>query len=152
MIYAFADGVQLFLNGAVQRIGEVKAVGLIAQTDNLGSQSLAALAALCPDLGQSDIDTQLVALGLDQIQLSLGVGGECVDRDNAGQAKDGLHVIDVLQQVGQTLFQSLQVLVVQVGLGHAAVVLEGADSCNDDNGGGLQTCHAAFNVDEFLGA
>ena len=58
----------------------------------------------------------------------------------------------MLEQVGQTLLQGLQVLAVQLGLGHAAVVLQGPDSGHDHNGGGLETCLAALDVDELLGA
>ena len=58
----------------------------------------------------------------------------------------------MLQQVGQTLLQSLQVLVVQLGLGHAAVILQGADGGNDDHGVGVEPASAALDVQELLSA
>ena len=58
----------------------------------------------------------------------------------------------MLEQVGHTLLQCLQVLVAQVSLGHAAIVLQGADGGNDDNRAGLQASHAALDVQELLSA
>ena len=54
------------------------------------------------------------------------------------------------QQVGQALFQGLQVLGAQVGLGHAAVVLQGTDGGHHHHGTGLDACHAALDVQELL--
>ena len=51
----------------------------------------------------------------------------------AGQAVDLRDVLHMLQQVGQALLQGLQVLLAQVGLGHAAVVLQRADRGHDDH-------------------
>ena len=56
------------------------------------------------------------------------------------------------QQVGQALLQSLQVLLAGLGLGHAAVVLEGPDGGNQNHTVGLQASHAALDVQELLSA
>ena len=58
----------------------------------------------------------------------------------------------LLQQVGQALLQSLQVLVVQLGLGHAAVILQSADSGHDNHGVGVEAAGTALDVQEFLGS
>ena len=76
--------------------------------------------------------------------------GEAVDGDHAGQAEDGGDVLHVAQQVGQAALQGFQVLRAQVGLGHAAVVLQGADGGHDDHSAGLKTGHAALDVQELL--
>ena len=58
----------------------------------------------------------------------------------------------MLEQVGKALLQSLQVLLVQVSLGYAAVVLEAADRGNDDNRIGTKACHTALDIKELLRA
>ena len=150
MIHLLHNGVQLLLDGGLGIIHELEVAGLLAQADDLLGQGLAALAALGPHLGQGHIDAQLIALPLHQVQLGLGVGGEGVDGHHAGQAVHVLHVVHVLQQVGQALLQRLQVLLVQLGLGHAAVVLQRPHGGHDHHGGGLQAGLAALDVDELL--
>ena len=54
------------------------------------------------------------------------------------------------QQVGQALLQSFQVLVASLGLGHAAVILQSADSGNQHHAVGLQAGHPALDVQELL--
>ena len=56
------------------------------------------------------------------------------------------------QQVGQALLQSLQIFLAGLGLGHAAVVLQGPDCGNQDHAVGLQAGHAALDVQELLRA
>ena len=58
----------------------------------------------------------------------------------------------MLEEVRQTLFKGFEVLVVQLGLGHAAVVLQGADGGDDDDGVGMEAGGAALDVEELLGA
>ena len=60
-----ADHVELLFDSGIERIGLAEIIGLFAETDDFLCQSLAAFAALCPYFGQSDIDAQLSALGLD---------------------------------------------------------------------------------------
>ena len=74
-----------------------------------------------------------------------------VDGHHHGHAKDLLHVAHVLEQVGQALFEGLEVLLVEVGLGHAAVHLEGAGGGHDHHGVGREARHAALDVEELLG-
>ena len=146
------DGVELLLDGHVELIAEAEVVGLVAQAHDLVGQGLAALAALCPHLGERHVHAQLLALGLDEVELGLGVGREGVDGHDAGQAIDVLDVGDVLQQVGHASLERLEVLRGEVGLGHAAVVLECADGGHDHHGAGLEARGAALDVKELLGA
>ena len=56
----------------------------------------------------------------------------------------------MLQQVRKTSLQSLQVLIVQVCLRHAAVVLQSTYSRYDNDCVRLQTCHTALDIQELL--
>ena len=56
----------------------------------------------------------------------------------------------MLQQVGQARLKRLQVFLVQVGLGNAAVVLQRANRGNHHNRIGLQAGKAALDVQELL--
>ena len=60
--------------------------------------------------------------------------------------------VGVAQQVGQASLDGVQVLCRELGLGHAAVVLEGAHRCNQHHRVGAQACHAALDVQELLRA
>ena len=125
-------------------------VGLVAQAHDFLSQRKAAFAALGPHFAQADVDAQLAALALDEVELGLGVGRERVDGDDAGETVDVLHVVDVLEEVGQALFKRFEVLTVELGLGHAAVILERADGRNQYDAVRSQTGLAALDVHEFL--
>ena len=41
-------------------------------------------ATLGPDLGETNVHTNLLALGCNEVEFGLGVGRESVDRDDAG--------------------------------------------------------------------
>ena len=56
----------------------------------------------------------------------------------------------MLKQVGQALLQGLQVLLVQVRLGHAPVVFQRPDRGHHHNGAGGQSRQTALDVQEFL--
>ena len=144
--------VQLLFDGVFGVVGEAEVIGLVAQADHLLGQGDAALAALGPHLAEGHVDAQFPALVLHQLQLGGGVGGEGVDGHHAGQLIDLCDVLHVLEQVGQALLQGLQVLVVQLRLGHAAVVLQRPNGGHDDHGRGLQPRQAALDVQELLGA
>ena len=150
MVDLLDNGLDLVLDGSIRIIAEGEVVGLVAQADDLLAQLDAAFAALAPNLGQSNVDTQSLALLLNQLQLGLGILGEAVDSNHAGQLVNLGDVLHVPQQVGQALLQSLQILLAGLGLGHAAVVLEGAGSGDQNHAGGLQTRHAALDVQELL--
>ena len=152
MIDLGSDGVELVLNAVVDVVDELEVVGLVAQAHDFLSQRKTAFAALGPHFAQADVDAQLAALALDEVELGLGVGRERVDGDDAGETVDVLHVVDVLEEVGQALFKRLKVLTVELGLGHAAVILERADGRNDDDSVGVEARGAALDVEELLGA
>ena len=83
---------------------------------------------------------------------SLGVGRESVDRHDAGETEYVLDVVDMLEQVGKTLLQCVEVLVVEISLGNAAVILQSSYSRDNNNCGGLEACHTALDVEELLSA
>ena len=54
------------------------------------------------------------------------------------------------QQIGQTLLQSLQILLAGFRLGHAAVVLQGPGGCHQHHAVGMQAGHPALDVQKLL--
>ncbi len=151
MVDLRSDGFQFFHDGGILVVAELEVRRLFAETDDFFGQGDAAFAAFCPDFGQSDVDAEFVALRFDEVEFGLGVGRERVDGDDDRETVDVLDVIDVLEQVRKTGFQSFEVFVVQVGFRDTAVVLEGTDGSDDDDGGGSKACHAALDVEELLG-
>ena len=115
-------------------------------------QRLAALAALGPNLAQTDVDAQLAALALDERKLGGGVGREGVDGDDAGQAVDVLDVVNVLEEVRQTLSRASRFSLFSSALGTPPWYLRGADGGDDDDGVGMEAGGAALDVEELLGA
>ena len=150
MIDLFADHVQFLFDGSIKRIGLTEVIGLFAETDDFLCEGLAAFAALGPDFGQSDIDAELSALGLDQVELFFGIGRESVDGHDAGETEYVLNVVDVLQQVGKTFLECLEILVVEVCFRHAAVIFQSADSSYEDNCAGMKVCQTALDIKELL--
>ncbi len=69
------NGLDLLLDGAVQLVGEGEIIGLLAQTDDFLGQLYAAFAALAPNLGQSNVDAQLlhlVSMSFSSASVSVG--------------------------------------------------------------------------------
>ena len=60
---------------------------------------------------------------------------------------DGVYV---MEQIGQALFQRVQILVVQLGLGHAAVAFQCPDSGYHHHGAGPQARQTALDVQKFF--
>ena len=56
----------------------------------------------------------------------------------------------MLQKVWKTFLQSFQVLIVQVSLWNAAIIFQCTYGSYDHYCVWLQTCHTAFDVQEFL--
>ena len=152
MINPLYDGVQLLFNGSarVVREGKLLAFGGLTETDDLLGQSLTALAAFGPHLRERHVDPLLSALILHQLQLGRGVGGEGVDGHHAGQVVSIADVVHMAQQVGKAPLQRLQILVVQLGLGNAAVMLQGPDGGHHHHGVRLQIRHTALDIQELL--
>ena len=132
-------------------VGKLELARLLNQAHDLISQVECALAALGPNLGQLNVDAELLALGLDERKFGLGVRREAVDGDHAGKTIDVLDVVDVTQQVGHAGLKGLEVLVVEVGLGDTAVVLKRAGSGDNHDSAGANARHAALDVQELLG-
>ena len=112
MVDLRGDGIELVHDGSVLIIAELEVRGLFAETDDFFGQSDTAFAAFCPDFGQSDVDAELVALLLDEVEFGLGIGRERVDGDDDRQTVDVLDIVNMLEQVRETGFQSFEVFVV----------------------------------------
>ena len=125
---------------------------LLDKAHDLVGQLECALATLGPDLGETNVHTNLLALGCNEVEFGLGVGRESVDRDDAGQTEDALDVLDMTEQVGHTGLEGLEILGVEIGLGHTAVVLEGAGGSDHHDGARANPGHAALDVEELLGS
>ena len=110
-----------------------------------------ARAALRPMIGQHAFDAERGAKPPEQRDLGLGVAREAVDRDHHRHAVF-LHVLDMALEIGETLLQAPQILLLEIVLGHAAMHLERADGGDDHHASGLEPRLAAFDVEEFLGA
>ena len=152
MVHARGDGLDLLGQRQVVAVGELEVVRLFAQAHHFVGQGQAALAALRPHLGQRHVHAQLAALVLHQLELGFRVRGEAVDGHDARQLVHLRDVLHVLQQVRQTRLQRLEVLVVEIGLRHAAVVLQRAHRGHDDHRVGIEARKAALDVEELLRA
>ena len=150
MVDPAADSLQFFLDAQIQRIAEIKMVRRLAETDNLFSQCLAALAAFCPNLGQGNIDAKFIAPGFHQVEFGFGIRREGVDGHHAWKPEDIADVPDMLQQIGKTLLEGVEIFLVQVTLRHTAVILQRADRGDNDDGVRTETGHAAFDIEEFF--
>ena len=152
MVNALGNCLDFFRETHIVFVGEGQGAFLLAQTHDFLGQLYAAFAALCPNLGKSNVDTELLALGANQVDFRLGISGELVDGDNTRETEYLSDVFHVLKQVGKTLFQRLEVFLVQIRLGNAAMVLQCANCGNYHNGIRLQARKAALDVQEFLGS
>ena len=94
----------------------------LCQSEDLFRERQAALAAFAPYFGEHHIDAQRAALFFHQRQLRLGISREAVDGNDARQSVILCHVLNMLQQVRKSFFESFQVLAVQFLFRHAAVV------------------------------
>jgi len=126
--------VELFLEAVAVLIGKAEVVlrRVLAETHDLTRKRLAAFAALGPDLGEHDIDTEFLALVRDAAKLLLGVKREAVNRDHGRKTEDLRHVLDMLQKVRKPLLQCFDIRRVELCLIDAAVVLQCAHSCDND--------------------
>ena len=67
MVDLLHDRIQLLLDGCIGLVAIVEIALSLAQADDFFCQLLAAFAAFRPYFGQSHIDTDLMALVLDQL-------------------------------------------------------------------------------------
>ena len=142
--------IDLLFNCAFQLIAVSKVVRLLAQTDDFLCQLDAAFAALCPYFRQCHIYAELLAFCFYKIKLCLCIGRECVDRYDARKLVYVLDVGNMLEQVRDTLFKCLDILVVQVSLCNASVVLQCTNCCHDNNCTRMQIRHTALDIQELL--
>ena len=157
-IHLLRNGLDFLGDTALVAIGELERlstaafiVAVFAQAHNLASQLFAAFATLGPHFGKSNVHAEFLAPGLDQVELGFRIGRECVDSNHTGKLVHRGDVFHVLQQVRKTRLKRLEVFFIQLGLRHAAVVLERANSRDNHNCIGLQIRQAALDVEEFLG-
>ena len=87
---------------------------------------------------------------LYQREFGLGVGGKAVERHHHRQAEHLLHIVDVFQQIGQTLAQGVQIFFAQIGTRHAAVVFQCPHGGHHHRYIRTQAGEAAFDVAEFF--
>ncbi len=149
---AFGHCLDSALDRSARGVAKIEMVGLIHQAKHLLRQLLAASPALGPHLRKAYVD----ALGLESIghqrKFRLGICGEAIDGNHAGQAIDVRHVGDVAGKVGDACCQRIQVLLAQLVLGHAAVVFESTNRGHHHYRIGLEATHAAGDVQELLRA
>ena len=89
---------------------------------------------------------------LEQRDLGVGVAGEAVDRHHHRHADICVTILDMPLEIGEALLQSVEVLLLEIVLGHAAMHLERADGGDDHHAIRLEPGLAAFDVEELLGA
>ena len=127
-------------------------IGLLTQAEHFLRQLQTALAALGPHLTQGHMDAVLRALGANQFQLRVCIVGKAVDGHHGRQAEHLGDILHMLEQIGQSALQRLQVLLAQFILRHAAVVLQRLYRGHNDHGGGRQARIAALDVQKLLRA
>ena len=116
---------------------------------NLFSQSLAALAAVSPNLRYSKGCAHGFAAFLHISHLCIGVCYEMVQCYHNGNAVF-LNIFNVLFQIHKALCQCIQIFIGQICLRHTAVIFQRTHSCNQNNRIGLQACLTALDIKEFF--
>ena len=111
-----------------------------------------ALAALGVMLCDDDFHAMVGGALLQPVELRLAVFGAVVDRDQAGEAEDVAHVVDVAIEVRDARLERFQVLLPEIGHFDAAVVLDRPHRCDDHRGIRPEAALAALDVHELLGA
>ena len=147
------DGADFFHERQVVRIKRgAAACTLFAGVDDCAGERFAAFTAMRPHFAQGDFHAAFGTGFFDERQFGIAVALEAVDGDDDRQAEYVFQVGNVAQQVGQALFQGLDVFFAQVFFRHAAVVFQGADGGDDHGRIGFQAGQAAFDVAEFFRA
>ena len=93
-----------------------------------------------------------VVRSTSQLEFRLAVLRAMVDRDQAGQAEDVAHVVDVPVEVRDAGLERLQVFLAEIRHLDAAVVLDRAHRRDDHRRVRLEARLAALDVHELLGA
>ncbi len=94
-------------------------------------ERLGALAAFGPMGAFEGLDAMVVAEVADRLDLGIGVGDEVVDGDRDRHA-ELLHVLDMAAEIGEALLERLDILLLELVLGDAAMHLERAHRRHDD--------------------
>lgn len=159
------DGLDLLLDGEVLLVEvaevEVGADGLVGASLHDGlRQLLGSLAALSPVVGHAGIKgPSLESSVSEHLDLLVGIGGESVDTDDAGNAELD-DVLDVLLHVAQALGEELEVLLdvllleslAGLDLGAASVHLHGTNGGDEDDAVRSEAALSALDVEELLHA
>ena len=149
-VYSFCNCLNLLKDGEIVLVAVCEVVLSLTEAYNFLSQGLSALAAFAPDFAESNLDTQLVALGLNILELRLSIGGESVDCDDSGEVIYFCDIFHMAEKIGHTILKSRKVLVSEFVLFGAAMELKRADCGNYDDSVGLEAGHAALDVKELL--
>ena len=140
------------LDGALDALGRIVervrgALGEVVQ-QRLGELQRA-VAALAPHIRFRQRNALVLRPCVHELQLGGRIGGEAVQRHNRGDAELA-HVLHVALEVDNAIFQRGNVFLGQIRLGHARVVLDGADRGDNDCAGNIQAAVARLDVEEFL--
>src|SRR6056297_3101134 len=129
--------------------GELRgaAVGHLGDLRGQLGRAFRAQLPVAADDGFRALRDNVVLHGLD---LGLSVMHEMVDRHDDRHA-EGLEVADVATEVGAALVHGLHVLLAEIGLGHTAVHLHGADRGYKHDAVRREARLAALDVHELLG-
>ena len=112
-------------------------------------ERLGSLAAFRPMAAVEGLDAMLLAIGAHRFDLGVGVGDEVIDGDGDRHA-ELLHVLDMAAEIGETLLERLDILLLEIVLADAAMHLERAHRGDDDRRRRMKAGLAAFDVEEFL--
>ena len=145
------DGLHLVPQRLFLIVNEAKVrCALVGDRHDLAGEIRRAGAAFGPMPCEHQRDIQGPHLLREQSVLGVGVGGEVIDRDDAGQTVLVAHVADVPLQICNAFFQRREVFLVDLLEIRAAVKFEGADGCDDHHRGRPQSGLAALDVDELF--
>ena len=109
-------------------------LALIDDLDDVVGELLGAFAAVGPVRAQERLCSHALGGLLDFRDFRVCVGDEFVDRDNSRNA-ELVDVLDVALQVVATFGNRRGVFGLEIIFGDTAVHLQGADRCDDDDGG-----------------
>ena len=125
---------------------------LLAKANDFIGKIDSAFSALCPYFTEHYVYSELAAFVLYQLDLCFSICREFVQRDNCRDAVDLCDILQMLQKIRKSLFECFQILRPELFLRYSAVILEGADSCYDDDCAGMEIRETALDVEELLGA
>ena len=125
--------------------------GLLQELQDFPSQFQSALAAFCPAVVQSHIDTIILAETGEQCNFSICIRQEAVDANYDGNIIFA-HIFDMFLQIGKAFFQCFQIFRLEIFLVYSPMHLKCPDGGNNDDGIWLDTGKTAFDIHELFRA